>query len=71
LSTIPRIKRFGPFGNTNPGNCLDIGASGGKLRIELTACEKETWLNIQDGSGNLFPLSFFVGSSGVLLGRWM
>ena len=55
----------------NPGNCLDVGAPGAQVRIDVAACQRETWLSIRDESGNLFPLSMFVCASGALLGKWM
>jgi hypothetical protein len=56
----------------NPGNCLDIGLSiSDSMRIELTGCQRDTWLDIQDGSGSPVPLSIFMGSGGGLLGRWL
>jgi hypothetical protein len=30
------------------------------MRIELTGCQRDTWLGIQDGSGSPVPLSIFV-----------
>jgi hypothetical protein len=56
----------------NPGNCLDIGLSiGGSTRIELTGCQTDTWLAVQDDSGSPVPLSIFVASAGGLLGKWL
>jgi hypothetical protein len=54
----------------NPGNCLDIGLSTGSMRIELTGRPRDTWLDMQDGSGSPVPLSIFMRSSGGLLGKW-
>jgi hypothetical protein len=56
----------------NPGSCLDIGlSSSSSMRIELTACQRDTWLRIKGGSGSPVPLSIFVGSGGGLRGRWL
>ena len=56
----------------NPGNCLDIGLSiSDSMRIELTGCQRDTWLGIQDGSGSPVPLSIFMASGGGLRGRWL
>ena len=55
----------------NPGNCLDIGLTlSSSMRIELAQCQTDTWLDIQDDTGNQVPLSIFIGSNGQLCGRW-
>lgn len=56
----------------SPGNCLDIGTSlSASMRIELTGCQRDTWLAVEDGSGSPVPLSILMDSGNRLHGRWL
>lgn len=56
----------------NPGNCLDIGVTATtSMRVELSGCQRDAWLEIRDDAGRPVPLAIFVSSRDELLGKWL